>query len=565
MSDEDATNLPSRRKRRSSARAADELAQRLELLSRVVDLAPQRLDDDAAAHAQQALESARGRLGHGTTHTVVALAGATGSGKSSTFNAILGEDLAPVGVRRPTTSEPRAAIVGGGAEGLLDWLKIPRRHVVGDATHELAGLVLVDLPDHDSTAEAHRAEVDRLVEVVDAFIWVVDPQKYADAALHEGYLRRFAGHSGVTLVALNQIDLLPEADRAATQEHLTRLLAEDGLVGVRVLPTSTTTGAGVDALRRELAARVAERRALVTRLDADLDWVASQVAVAVGDTVPAQVPSDSVARLARSLAVAAGVDVVADAAGAAHRHRSSQVAGWPPVRWAGRLRPDPLRRLGLDKARSTTRRNQRDAARTGDSGTGLATVTVGRTSRATPGVVAEAGMDEALRALVDRTATGLPDRWRRRLGDMAGARRAELPDALDRAIGSVDLPTQRPGWWSAASAAQWLFTALMVIGVVWLVIIGGVSWLGLPDLPTPKVGVVPVPTLLAVGGAVAGLILALVVGWVARVGGQRRSSQARKLLVDATGTVADHLVIVPIDAELAAMAELGTLARQLDR
>ncbi|MGB4106096.1 MAG: hypothetical protein WBK25_18625, partial [Candidatus Microthrix parvicella] len=231
----------------------------------------------------------------------------------------------------------------------------------------------------------------------------------------------------------------------------------------------------------------------------------------------------------------------------------------------GRLRPDPLRRLGLDKARSTTRRNQRDAARTGDSGTGLDTVTVGRTSRATPGAVAEAGMDEALRALVDRTATGLPDRWRRRLGEMAGARRAELPDALDRAIGSVDLPTQRPGWWSAASAAQWLFTALMVIGVVWLVIIGGVSWLGLPDLPTPKVGVVPVPTLLAVGGAVAGLILALVVGWVARVGGQRRSSQARKLLVDATGTVADHLVIVPIDAELAAMAELGTLARQLDR
>ena len=56
MSDEDATNLPSRRKRRSSARAADELAQRLELLSRVVDLAPQRLDDDAAAQARQALE-----------------------------------------------------------------------------------------------------------------------------------------------------------------------------------------------------------------------------------------------------------------------------------------------------------------------------------------------------------------------------------------------------------------------------------------------------------------------------------------------------------------------------
>jgi len=133
--------------------------------------------------------------------------------------------------------------------------------------------VLIDLPDHDSTAAEHRAEVDRLVEVVDAFVWVVDPQKYADAALHEGYLRRFAGHAAVTLVVLNQIDLLAETDRAATQEHLGRMLAEDGLVGVRVLPTSTTTGAGVDALRRELAARVAERRALLARLDADLDWV----------------------------------------------------------------------------------------------------------------------------------------------------------------------------------------------------------------------------------------------------------------------------------------------------
>ena len=86
-----------------------------------------------------------------------------------------------------------------------------------------------------------------------------------------------------------------------------------------------------------------------------------------------------------------------------------------------------------------------------------------------------------------------------------------------------------------------------------------------PDPPPHRGGLEPVTTRLAGGRALAGLILALVVGWVARVGGQRRSSQARKLLVDATGTVADHLVIVPIDAELAAMAELGTLARQLDR
>ena len=45
-------------------------------------------------------------------HTVVALAGATGSGKSSLFNALVGSPVATVGVRRPTTSTPTAAIWG---------------------------------------------------------------------------------------------------------------------------------------------------------------------------------------------------------------------------------------------------------------------------------------------------------------------------------------------------------------------------------------------------------------------------------------------------------------------
>ena len=498
----DTPATPSRRSQRSTAKAADALAERLDVLGQVVDLAEHRLDPTAADHARAALAAARGRLGHGTTHTVVALAGATGSGKSSMFNALAGDDLAEVGVRRPTTSAARAAVVGDGAAGLLDWLGIDRRHVVGDATHELAGLVLIDLPDHDSTAAEHRAEVDRLVEVVDAFVWVVDPQKYADAALHEGYLRRFAGHAAVTLVVLNQIDLLTEADRSATLEHLGRLLAEDGLVGVRVLPTSTVTGAGVDALRRELAARVAERRALLTRLDADLDWVASELAVAVGDTVPQPIDANSARALADSFAAAAGVDLVADAVAAAHRRRSAQVAGWPPTRWIGRLRPDPLRRLGLDKARLTTRRRDGDAHDNAAGNDG--TVTVSRTSRPSPGAVAEAGMDEALRGLSDRVATGLPDRWRHRLDDVAKARRSEFPDALDRAVGSVDLPTRRPGWWSVASAAQWFFTAAMLLGVVWLIATGVIAWLGLPDLPAPSVGVTPLPTLLALGGAAGG-------------------------------------------------------------
>ena len=66
-------------------------------------------------------------------HTVVALAGATGSGKSSLFNDLTGADVAPIGARRPTTSTPIAAIWGSeSASALLDWLKVGARHMVDE-------------------------------------------------------------------------------------------------------------------------------------------------------------------------------------------------------------------------------------------------------------------------------------------------------------------------------------------------------------------------------------------------------------------------------------------------
>ena len=44
----------------------------------------------------------------------MALAGATGSGKSSLFNALLGEEVSAPGVRRPTTGTAHGGgLVGG--------------------------------------------------------------------------------------------------------------------------------------------------------------------------------------------------------------------------------------------------------------------------------------------------------------------------------------------------------------------------------------------------------------------------------------------------------------------
>ena len=206
-------------------------------------------------------------LGLGLESTVVALVGPTGAGKSLLFNTLSGTELAAVGRRRPTTSTGQAAVWGDGADALLDWLEINRRHRLdGDG---LKGLVLLDLPDFDSVEAAHGLEVDRIVELADLLVWVVEPQKYADAALHDGYLRPLAAHDESMAVVLNRADLLVAEEVDALRRDTARLLTEDGLHESPVLVVSARTGAGVDELRGLLARRVASRKAAVERLSAD--------------------------------------------------------------------------------------------------------------------------------------------------------------------------------------------------------------------------------------------------------------------------------------------------------
>src|SRR6185436_2521651 len=141
---------------------------------------------------------------------------------------------------------------------LLDWLGVPparRFSPAGpDADREaLDGLVLLDLPDFDSVEVAHRVEVDRLLTLVDLLVWVLDPQKYADRLVHEQYLARFARHGDVTVVLLNQADLLAPADADRCLVDLRRLLEADGLASVPILATSPVGLPGLDALRERLA------------------------------------------------------------------------------------------------------------------------------------------------------------------------------------------------------------------------------------------------------------------------------------------------------------------------
>src|SRR3954452_24164687 len=260
------------------------LGDRLAGLGQAVEVADGRLElpEVGAARALLAKAGARAALGDAT---VVALAGATGSGKSTLFNALSGSEVSTPGVRRPTTGVAHATVWGGdgvsgdaGADRLLDWLEVPRRH-----RHEpepaLDGLVLLDLPDHDSVRLEHRLEGDRLVGLVDVLVWVLDPEKYADAAVHDRYLAPLASHAGVLLVVLNQVDRLDAAAEAACLADLRGLLDREGLAGTPLLAVSGRTGSGVAELRGELARRVAARRAASDRLTADVRSAAAELSV----------------------------------------------------------------------------------------------------------------------------------------------------------------------------------------------------------------------------------------------------------------------------------------------
>ena len=266
---------------------AEQLIERLEALSRFLRVVDPYLPDADLVAAHTLVERAGSRLKLSQDHTVVALAGSTGSGKSSLFNALARLKLSPVGVRRPTTGVAHACVWGplDAANRLLDWVGVLPRHrfvresaLDGDDEAALRGLVLLDLPDFDSVERGHRLEVDRLLGLVDQVIWVVDPQKYGDRILHNAYLKQFRAHADITIVVLNQADRLSTADTEIVLADLKRLLEEDGLAGAPVLATSAKQPGMLTELRESLEKTVAARQAALLRLSGDLDTVGEQLA-----------------------------------------------------------------------------------------------------------------------------------------------------------------------------------------------------------------------------------------------------------------------------------------------
>lgn len=542
--------------------SAEELTSRAESLQAALDAGGDQLDRKHTQAGAEIVAKVHARTALKGGHTVVALAGATGSGKSSLFNALVGSAVATVGAKRPTTSKPTAAVWGPeSASELLDWLTVGRRHQVegeGSSTEQpgtLEGLVLLDLPDFDSRIVEHRREADLILALVDVFVWVTDPQKYADARLHDDYLAALSMHDAVTVVVLNQADrLTPDGVRQVTAD-LVRLGERDGIKGLQVYATSTRTGQGLDELRMRLAAAVAGQNAARYRLAADIRSVSSHLRSGVADS-ELSLGEYADDELVGALSRAAGIPTVVAAVERDYRQEASARTGWPLTRWARSLRPDPIKRLRLSKGSGA----DDTAALPGVTAADVRSM-LGRSSLPPATPAARASVDLATRRLGDRAGEGLPAPWAEAVADAATPAGPELADALDQAVIKTPLRARDPLWWTVVGISQTVLALLAVAGLLWLVALGVVGWLQLPEIGTPRVGPLPLPTLLLGGGLLLGLIVAWASRRAALVGARRRADLIRQRLRESVSTVASAQIVAPVRAVL---LRHGEARRHLD-
>jgi len=558
---------PIRMGRAKVARVTEaELGTRTTALSLALLAGADELDPTVVEQARRVVDKAVERSSIAGDHTVVALAGATGSGKSSLFNALVGTDVATIGARRPTTSKPTAAVWGDdNASELLDWLGVDARHGVEndprgpevdssraptEVVGALDGLVLLDLPDFDSRDLSHRREAERVLELVDVFVWVTDPQKYADAKLHDEFVSLMSHHDAVTLGVLNQVDRLPAEATRAIANDLTRLLVADGVRDPKVLTTSAVSGQGIDDLRQRLSNAVAGHAASRQRIKADVVSVASRLRRDVADTEPvvADLPR---AELDAALARAAGVPIVLDAVERDYRREAFAHTGFLFARWTRGLGADPLRRLRLDRT------GGRSPIAVDIEGADLRAV-LGRSSIPAPTASTVSAVDLATRGFVRDAAKDLPVRWQHSVEDAVVDGDGGLGDALDRAMTGTSLRARRPVWWFVVNVLQWGLGLVAVVGLLWYLVLWGMSLLQMPELETPTLWIFPLPLLMVGGGVLLGLGLGALSRWWARIGARRRKRVIGRRLGEAVATVADERILIPIDEVLLRHREART-------
>lgn len=526
---------------RKVIRAANILDQQVHAVVSALEIGEKYVHPDLVDAAADVISRSQARRSLSAEHTVIGLFGATGSGKSTLFNRLVGAEIAQTGVIRPTTTETVAAVwVKEGSSPLLDWLGVERRHYpeLDSKTEGLSellkadqALILLDLPDMDSTCTDHHEISQRLASQVDFMVWVLDPQKYADASIHHGYLSGMPNYHEHLLVLLNRADRIPEAENSAVRDSLESILASEGMDSTQLLLVSATTGMELEKVERQLA-KVSANKALKTRkLKLDVDEVITGLKGEL-PVVRASGPSKAdQAELERTLSRVFGVELIAEAVERSYRLRAARSTGWPLTSWLVRLKNDPLKRMNLGRDHVDT--------------------DLSIPSRPAISRAESAAIDLALSHYAQAAADELPTRWQESVGELTENLQEPLGTQIDEAISATDLGVkQKSWWWPLTKAVQWTSLVVALFGALWLAGIAIAGYLQFQLPPVPRAEGIALPTLLLIIGVLLGIFIGLLGSFLNRMVAKMKRKRAQKNLERSVSQVTRQLIIDPVAEQL---------------
>jgi hypothetical protein len=369
--------------------------------------------------------------------------GSTGAGKSTLVNSVVGGEVSPAGVLRPTTRSPvlvhhpederwftSTRILPGLARVTGVSPDPGTLHLVASATLP-PGLALLDAPDIDSVVTANRELAAQLLAAADLWIFVTTAARYADAVPWDLLLSARERSAAVSVV----LDRVPPEAMDEVTAHLARMLADRGLgeAPLFVIPeTPMVDGllppdvvAGVKGWLSGLAADATARYAVIRKtLDGALASIAPRVRLVISEV-------DAQARTARDLrsavvsAYAAAVDEVDAGLSDGSVLRGEVLARWQEYVGTGELLRGLEARVGRIRDVITARLQGRPDP------TDEVKVALGT------------GVEALIRAAADSAAESTTLTWRATPGGASLLAAADDPDALGRSSSALTERSRR--------------------------------------------------------------------------------------------------------------------------
>jgi len=302
---------------------------------------------------------------------LMVVGGSTGAGKSTILNSLVGAEVSPSGVLRPTTRGPVLVChpddvrwfegdrILPGLPRVAGGAPTPGTLLVVQAPELQPGLALLDSPDIDSVLAENRALATQLLAAADAWLFVTTAARYADAVPWE-FLATARERGTALSIVLNRVP--DDAEREVTA-HLGEMIREERIDAVLLVVGETRLEAG-----RLPAAELAPVRRWLDALAADADARGDLIrrtlsgalrslparAGAVERAASEQLAAAADLRAAADLAYASARQDVEDALRSGSLLRGEVVARWHEVVGTGDFMRELQTRLAAMRDRLTS-------------------------------------------------------------------------------------------------------------------------------------------------------------------------------------------------------------------